>query len=74
MRIAPVARDPFGVPLAAGVMAMLAFQAFVNIGMAVGIMPITGIPLRFVSYGGSSLVATFLAVGLLENVHMRRHR
>ena len=52
---------------------MLAFQAFVNIGMTIGIMPITGIPLPFVSYGGSSLVATFLAVGLLENVHMRRH-
>jgi rod shape determining protein RodA len=52
---------------------MLAFQAFVNIGMTIGIMPITGIPLPFVSYGGSSLVATFLAIGLLENVHMRRY-
>ena len=73
LRIAAMARDPFGALLAAGVVAMLAFQAFVNIGMTVGIMPITGIPLPFVSYGGSSLVATFLAVGLLENVHMRRH-
>jgi rod shape determining protein RodA len=73
LRIAAVARDPFGALLAAGVVAMLAFQAFVNIGMTVGIMPITGIPLPFVSYGGSSLVATFLAVGLLENVHMRRY-
>ncbi|HET7517712.1 MAG TPA: FtsW/RodA/SpoVE family cell cycle protein [Actinomycetes bacterium] len=72
LRIAAVARDQFGALLAAGVVAMLAFQAFVNIGMTVGIMPITGIPLPFVSYGGSSLVATFLAVGLLENVHMRR--
>ena len=53
---------------------MLAFLAFVNIGMTVGIIPITGIPLPFVSYGGSSLVARFLAVGLLESVHMRRHR
>ena len=73
LRIAAVARDPFGSLLAAGVVTMLAFQAFVNIGMTVGIMPITGIPLPFVSYGGSSLVATFLAVGLLENVHMRRY-
>jgi rod shape determining protein RodA len=73
LRIAAVARDPFGALLAAGVVTMLAFQAFVNIGMTIGIMPITGIPLPFVSYGGSSLVATFLAIGLLENVHMRRH-
>jgi rod shape determining protein RodA len=72
LRIAAVARDPFGALLATGVVTMLAFQAFVNIGMTIGIMPITGIPLPFVSYGGSSLVATFLAVGLLENVHMRR--
>jgi rod shape determining protein RodA len=72
LRIAAVARDPFGALLAAGAVTMLAFQAFVNIGMTIGIMPITGIPLPFVSYGGSSLVATFLAVGLLENVHMRR--
>jgi rod shape determining protein RodA len=74
LRIAALARDPFGALLAAGVVALLAFQAFVNIGVTVGIMPITGIPLPFVSYGGSSLVATFLAVGLLESVHMRRYR
>jgi rod shape determining protein RodA len=73
LRIAAVARDPFGALLAVGVVTMLAFQAFVNIGMTIGIMPITGIPLPFVSYGGSSLVASFLAVGLLENVHMRRY-
>jgi len=73
LRIAAVARDPFGALIAAGVVSMLVFQAFVNIGMTIGIMPITGIPLPFVSYGGSSLVSSFLAVGLLENVHMRRH-
>jgi rod shape determining protein RodA len=73
LRIAAVARDPFGALIAAGVVSMLVFQAFVNIGMTVGIMPITGIPLPFVSYGGSSLVSSFLAVGLLENVHMRRY-
>jgi len=72
LRIAAVARDPFGALLATGVVTMLAFQAFVNIGMTIGIMPITGIPLPFVSYGGSSLIASFLAIGLLENVHMRR--
>jgi rod shape determining protein RodA len=74
LRIAAVARDPFGALLAAGVVSMFTFQAFVNIGMTIGIMPITGIPLPFVSYGGSSLVASFLAVGLLENVHMRRYQ
>jgi rod shape determining protein RodA len=73
LRIAAVARDPFGTLIAAGVVSMLVFQAFVNIGMTIGIMPITGIPLPFVSYGGSSLVSSFLAVGLLENVHMRRY-
>ena len=73
LRIAAIARDPFGALIAAGVVSMLVFQAFVNIGMTIGIMPITGIPLPFVSYGGSSLVSSFLAVGLLENVHMRRY-
>jgi rod shape determining protein RodA len=73
VRIALIARDPFGAVVAAGVVAMFAFQAFVNVGMTIGIMPITGIPLPFVSYGGSSLIASFLAVGLLLNVHMRRY-
>jgi len=73
LRIAVVARDPFGALVAAGIVSMFAFQAFVNIGMTVGIMPITGIPLPFVSYGGSSLISSLLAVGLLLNVHMRRY-
>jgi rod shape determining protein RodA len=73
LRIAALARDPFGALIAAGVVSMLVFQAFVNIGMTIGIMPITGIPLPFVSYGGSSLVSSFLAIGLLESVHMRRY-
>ena len=72
LRIAALARDRFGALLAGGVVAMLSFQAFVNIGMTLGIMPITGIPLPFVSYGGSSLLASFAAIGLLLNVHMRR--
>lgn len=72
LRIAAMARDLFGTLLAAGVGALWAFQMFVNIGMTLGIMPITGIPLPFVSYGGSSLITNFVAVGLLLNVHMRR--
>jgi rod shape determining protein RodA len=72
LRIALLSKDRFGTLLAAGVTGMLAFQVFVNIGMTVGIMPITGIPLPFVSYGGSSLIASFASVGLLMNVHMRR--
>ncbi|MCA1840597.1 MAG: rod shape-determining protein RodA [Actinomycetota bacterium] len=72
IRIAFVSKDLFGTMLASGIAAMFAFQVFVNIGMTVGIMPITGIPLPFVSYGGSSLITSYVAVGLLMNVHMRR--
>jgi rod shape determining protein RodA len=73
-RIALLSKDPFGSYVAAGIGSMFAIQMFVNIGMTVGIMPITGIPLPFVSYGGSSLLANFLAVGLLLNIHMRRFK
>lgn len=71
-RTAQLARDDFGAYLCAGVLAMLLFQIFENIGMTMGIMPITGIPLPFMSYGGSSTLANFLAVGLVLNVHARR--
>jgi rod shape determining protein RodA len=71
-RIAVMSKDQFGTYLAAGIASMFAIQMFVNVGMTVGIMPITGIPLPFVSYGGSSLLASFAAIGLLLNVHMRR--
>lgn len=73
IRIAALASDPVGALIASGVVSMLVFQTFLNVGMTIGIMPITGIPLPFVSYGGSSLIANFIAVGLLENVHMRRY-
>lgn len=73
VRIARSARDLFGTLLVAGVLSMLAFQIFVSIGMAIGIMPITGIPLPLVSYGGSSLLATMIALGLTLNVYMRRY-
>jgi rod shape determining protein RodA len=70
-RIALLSRDPFGTFLAVGVFAMIAIQVFVNVGMTIGIMPITGIPLPFISYGGSALIADFIGIGLLQSVHMR---
>jgi rod shape determining protein RodA len=72
LRIAAMSRDLFGTLLAAGIAGLWVFQLFVNVGMTMGIMPITGIPLPFISYGGSSLITNFMAVGLLLNVHMRR--
>jgi rod shape determining protein RodA len=73
LRIAQNATDGFGRLVAAGVVSWFAFQSFVNIGMTLGIMPVTGLPLPFVSYGGSSMFANLMAVGLLLNVHMRSH-
>jgi rod shape determining protein RodA len=69
LRIAARTDDPFGRLVAAGVVAWFAFQSFVNIGMTLGIMPVTGLPLPFVSYGGSAMFANLLAIGLLQNVH-----
>ncbi|MFB3881968.1 MAG: rod shape-determining protein RodA [Armatimonadota bacterium] len=74
LRIAMLAGDSLGALIAAGAVAMLVFHAIVSIGMSVNIMPITGLPLPFVSYGGSNLFASFIAFGLLQNVHMRRER
>lgn len=71
-RIAQIARDRLGMLLCVGALSMLVFQVFQNVGMAMGIMPITGIPLPFMSYGGSSVIASWLAIGLVLNVHMRR--
>jgi rod shape determining protein RodA len=72
LRSAAQARDRFGVLLATGAVGYLAFQVFVNIGMTVGLVPITGIPLPFVSYGGSSLVSSALAIGMILSVRMRQ--
>jgi len=66
------ARDSFGRLVCGGTLAFLAFSAFQNIGMSIGLMPITGIPLPFVSYGGSAIVASYLAIGLVLNVELRR--
>ena len=72
LRIAARADDLFGLLVASGIAMWFAFQSFVNIGMTIGIMPITGIPLPFVSYGGSAVFADMIAIGLLQSVH-RRH-
>jgi rod shape determining protein RodA len=71
-RVALLSSDFFGTLVAVGVLAMFAFQVFENIGMTLGVMPITGLPLPFMSYGGSAVIASFAAIGLAANVHMRR--
>ena len=71
-RTALLAKDIFGTLVCAGVLAMLLFQVFENLGMSMGIMPITGLPLPLLSYGGSSMLTTWAALGLVLNVHMRR--
>ncbi|CAN5911150.1 rod shape-determining protein RodA [soil metagenome] len=71
-RTAQLARDDFGMLLCTGVLALLVVQIFENVGMTMGIMPITGLPLPLVSYGGSSMLSTMLALGLVLSVHMRR--
>lgn len=68
------ARDKYGVLVAVGIITMFAFHILVNVGMTVGIMPVTGIPLPFISYGGSSLITCFLAVGVLLNIHLQRDK
>jgi len=72
LNIAHSCRDPFGTILAVGISAMIFMQVFVNIGMVMGLMPVVGVPLPFISYGGSSIATMMIAVGLLINVSMRR--
>jgi rod shape determining protein RodA len=71
--VARNSKDGFGVMLAVGVVGMLFWPAVLNIGMVLGLAPVIGIPLPFVAYGGSALVATLLAIGLLMNVSLRRY-
>jgi rod shape determining protein RodA len=71
LRILTMSKDLFGTLVAAGILAMLMFQVFVNVGMAVGIMPITGVTLPLMSYGGSSVITTLLAVGLLQSIYVQ---
>jgi rod shape determining protein RodA len=67
-------KDPFGTIFASGVAAMLLFQLVVNVGMVIGIMPITGIPLPFISHGGASLISIALALGIIESINIRQRR
>jgi len=71
LRIVTLSKNSYGTLVAGGIAAMLLFQVFVNVGMNLGIMPITGIPLPLMSYGGSAVIATFLAIGVLQSIHMQ---
>jgi rod shape determining protein RodA len=73
-RIATMSRDLLGTYLCAGVFTMLTWQVFQNVGMTLGIMPVTGLPMPFISYGGSSLITYFAMFGIVQSVHMRRMR
>jgi rod shape determining protein RodA len=74
VRVMLAARDRFAFLLAAGLVGMLFFHILVNVGMTIGMMPITGIPLPFMSYGGSSILTNFIAVGILLNIYSQRDR
>jgi rod shape determining protein RodA len=71
LRVLVMAKDLFGSLIAAGVAAMLMFQVFVNVGMTIGIMPITGVTFPLMSYGGSSVITTLLAIGLLQSIYVQ---
>ncbi len=74
INVARISKDSFGMFLAIGISAMFTFQMFVNIGMNIGIMPVTGIPLPFVSHGGTSLVISYAAVGILQSIYLRHKK
>jgi rod shape determining protein RodA len=69
LRILTMSKNFYGALVAGGITAMVMFQVFVNVGMTIGIMPITGIPLPLMSYGGSSVLTTLMAIGLLQSIH-----
>jgi rod shape determining protein RodA len=73
-RIAHLSKDMFGTFICAGVFTMILWQVFQNVAMTVGVMPVTGLPMPFISYGGSGLLTFFMLIGLVQNVHMRRYR
>ncbi len=72
LNIAHSCRDPFGTILSVGVIAMIFWQVFINVGMVMGLMPVVGVPLPLISYGGSSVVTSLIGIGILMNVSMRR--
>jgi rod shape determining protein RodA len=67
-----MARDRFSFFLASGVFTMVVFQIFQNIGMTLGVTPVSGLPLPFISYGGSHLISSAILIGLVQSIHMRR--
>jgi rod shape determining protein RodA len=74
IRISYLSKDAFGTYVAAGIASMWAIQMFVNIGMVIGIMPITGIPLPFITHGGASLISIAVGLGILESINIRQGR
>jgi rod shape determining protein RodA len=74
IRSASLQKDVFGRTFSAGVASMLLFQIFINVGMTIGLMPVTGIPLPFVSYGSSNLLTTLIALGLLQSLLTRSQK
>jgi rod shape determining protein RodA len=71
LRILSMSKNLFGTLIAGGILAMLMFQIFINVGMTIGIAPVTGVPLPLLSYGGSSVIVTFIAVGLLQSIYVQ---
>jgi rod shape determining protein RodA len=71
LRITTLSKNLYGSLVGAGIAAMLLFQVFVNVGMNVGLMPVTGVPLPLMSYGGTSVLVTFMAVGLLQSIYVQ---
>jgi rod shape determining protein RodA len=74
LRILTMSKNLYGTAIAGGILAMLMFQVFLNAGMTIGIMPVTGVPLPLMSYGGSSVLVTFIAVGLLQSIYIQARR
>jgi rod shape determining protein RodA len=74
LRILTMSKNLYGSVIAGGILAMIMFQVFVNAGMTIGIMPVTGVPLPLMSYGGSSVLVTFIAVGLLQSIYIQGRR
>jgi rod shape determining protein RodA len=71
LRIITIAKNLYGTLIGAGILAIFMFQVFINVGMTIGIAPITGVPLPLVSYGGSSVIVSFLAIGLLQSIYVQ---
>jgi rod shape determining protein RodA len=74
VRIMKTTADDFGAYITAGLVGMYFFHFLINVGMTMGIMPVTGVPLLFMSYGGSALIAAMIGIGLSLSIYMRRYR